>query len=476
MTSILTIAVMSLVVALTLSIVSSKYGTTFQASSWQESLQGAEAGVDIAMAALNTGDWTGWSTQNGTPPRGTPSGGSAAGGNPDSTHYNYIYPPALTHVGEGNNSVAICVTVDTGGLPLDQNGNQWFRIRSAGTTDVPGPARASSEKLDNRIRKVSLVTDRVSGAPVSGGKPRVSRYIEVVAQPIGSNLWARGITLKNQLTMSGGSYIDSFDSSDPFKSTNRQYDQTKRQAHGDIGILDSTGSDLQNLGVWGSLSYSGPPVKNTGGVTGTISTPYSATVNSVSDPVWTPDTSYVGGGVPNGGILTAGTKSNPRYYKINGDLQVAGGQSLHIVQQDTTADNTIYIWITGKLATSGSGLITQDANVKVIYYVDGDMEFSGSSFNNQYGVATGLQIFGVTPANGTTRQLTISGGGNFIAAVNAPAYIVKISGSASYSGALIGKSIDLSGSGGFHYDAALAKNGGPGASNYAFASWFEDVR
>src|ERR1700704_5595329 len=77
--AVLSLAILSLIAAGTLAVVSSKYNSTFQASSWQESLEGAEAGVDIAMAALAADSWTGWKQDNSsTPPRSAPSGSFSA--------------------------------------------------------------------------------------------------------------------------------------------------------------------------------------------------------------------------------------------------------------------------------------------------------------------------------------------------------------------------------------------------------------
>jgi hypothetical protein len=63
--------------------------------------------------------------------------------------------------------------------------------------------------------------------------------------------------------------IDSYDSSNPFKSATQsltyngvtysygQYDSTKRQSHGDVGTNSGTGSDLRSTYVYGNLSYRG---------------------------------------------------------------------------------------------------------------------------------------------------------------------------------------------------------------------------
>jgi len=96
-------------------------------------------------------------------------------------------------------------------------------------------------------------------------------------QPLTNSLWSRAITLRNDITMSGGGTIDSFDSSSPFKSTGGLYDPAKRQSNGSIATLNSgSNSDLKSTYVYGGLTYSGSPVKNTTNVQGTIATPRSA--------------------------------------------------------------------------------------------------------------------------------------------------------------------------------------------------------
>jgi len=151
---------------------------------------------------------------------------------------------------------------------------------------------------------------------------------------------------------------------------------------------------------------------------------------------------------------------------------VPGGQSLTITAANPAADNNyITIWVTGKLTTSGSGVINQDTNAKVTWIVDDDITVSGQSFNNAGGVASNLTIIGV----GTGNKATISGSGSFIGTLNAPGFDVTISGSGGFSGAMIANTLNISGGASFHYDEALATGASSGAvGNYAFASWFED--
>jgi hypothetical protein len=55
---------------------------------------------------------------------------------------------------------------------------------------------------------------------------------------------------------------------------------------------------------------------------------------------------------------------------------------------------------------------------------------------------------------------------------------VTISGSGSLVGAVIGKTLNISGGAGLHYDQHLANlwssGGGTSLANYSYASWFED--
>src|ERR1700730_1539502 len=293
--TVLTLAILSLIAAGTLAVVSSKYNAAFQASSWQESLQGAEAGVDIAMDALAANSWTGWNQVNSSPPpRSAPSGSFLTPtGRPTTTNYYFYQPPDLAHVGEGNNTIKMFITVDTAGMPLDNTQQQWYRIRATGTTDISGTPRASSEKLDNKLRRLSLFTDRITGASLlKQGQPKghAQRTIEVIAQPIVPNTpYANGLTMGKQIVLPGQgnpAVIDSFNSSDPTKSTSGLYDPAKAQHHANLATLNSTGSDFNGTPVWGNVTYSGPPIKGTSSVHGTIATPYNTAIPPVIDPSW----------------------------------------------------------------------------------------------------------------------------------------------------------------------------------------------
>jgi Tfp pilus assembly protein PilX len=476
-TALLTITIMTLICATSLYVASQNTSAGMQTASWQQALSGAESAVDQAFNALNmnasgtSGAWTNWKkVDSSSLPTTQPSGGSAATTPPPSNKYNYLIPSNITFQQgvEGNNSVSSWVTIDTAGLPLDNNGNQWYRVRATGSAAVPGPKRVSNQRLDDDLRKLSLIFDRKAGGTVSS--PVASRTIEAIAAPQTTNVSAYGIMLRNSINMKGSTHmvIDSFDSSNPNKSTLGQYDFTKQQSHGNVATVNSTGSNLNNQALYGSLAYSGPPVAGIGGVTGAISTPFNASLPATSDPSWIalPVNTYTG--VPPSGVLTAiglGPGALATHVKINGNFKTTGGAFTIL----GIPGSYIEIWVTGKFQTNST--LTQTNGVHVTWYVDGgNISTGGGSYVNLSGTALYTTFIGVG-----TGTVSIGGNSNFIAALNAPGYDITVNGSGDFSGSLAGNSLSMVGSGNIHYDEALSANGNNSLiANYAFASWFED--
>jgi len=448
-----------------------RYRYTMQSSSWTESLMISEAGADRAMAALNSGTWAGgWQTTSGT---GAPSGApSTSGSNTLSGTIQHLF------AGEDSRTAAVNVTVDAPSAMYGTTG-QWYRIRCVGTTSLPhtgtiGQEPTLTDSNGNKIshiymlRKFSFLNDVTSGL-VSA--PQVSRTVEVLAEPNTIKPFFESMTLESSLNMSGGGTIDSFDSTNPTMSTNGLYDPTKRQTNGNVGLLNSFGSDLKNTYVYGSLSYTGPEPANDGNVTGGETHPFSTTVNQVTDPTWTANSPLT---VVNGSATIAGgTISAPTRVKLS-SLNVPGGGVLNITQLASGAQTYVEIWVTGDFNTSGSGYISQQPNVHVTYYIDGSITTSGQSFNNQSNVAANNVIYGIGSSSTT---MTVSGAGTFIAAVYAPKYNITLSGAANFSGAFIANTLLISGGASMHYDASLKNlSTREGATGYSVGSWIEAAR
>jgi len=389
-----------------------------------------------------------------------------------------------THTGEGNDKVYAIVQVDNS--VIDGSGGKWMRIRSTGVTELPrlGLTGLEGSVLDSTgikrhggaLRKVRLTKDLTHGVLQV---PQLARTIEVMACPPGTGLYIRGLTVKNWIGMSGSAYTDSFDSGDPTKSTNGLYDVAKRQQHGDVAVNTSgNGSDLRNTFVWGNASSNGGTIANTTNVKGSVFNNFSTTINPVKDPTFasmnvTP--SVINN--PSGPVtLVGGPAGSPQNYKLSALTISQSANPLILAPSAPGVDSYVNIWVTGKTTVSGSGYILQQPGVHVKIYSDDEITISGGGILNQTNVAANLEVLGVDPASGGTNKATVSGSATFIGVLNAPQFAITISGTGAYDGAAIGLNATISGSGGFHYDEALSRLGGTGATSYQVASWVEDIR
>jgi len=527
--ALLTITILTMICATSLYITSQNANATTQTTSWQQALTGAEAAVDQGMNALDTNTWTGWYTITGPLPNAKPTDtATPATGKPTVGQYNYYVPPSLALQGEASNTMRMWVTIDPVASTFLSNNAQAYRVRATGVVGAPGPARVSNQKLDNDLRKISLRFDRNAGGTVA--TPQASRTIEVIAQPAAGSTSTVGIVSRKAFTMGGSSdFIDSFNSTNPFYSINGryvngqyvggQYDTTQppgsEGSNGNVGILDSTGSNLNNGGqIYGNLTYSGPAVQGkTKNVYGTISTPFNATVPSVSAPNW-PAASYSTAlpaaqgnvitikGDPNASPPT-GTPSNPLRYQVS-SIALSGNNHSIAIKSPTDSNgqplsgyDNVQIWVTGAAGagtvingvlysmsiTGNNSGITQDTNANVKLYVQGNIDIAGDGIVNQSNSAANLWIYGISPTDGSNPILQISGNGSFIGVVDAPDYNTTYDGSGSnggnntysFIGAVIANKLTIKGNGSLHYDEALNSllpNLGP--TTYSYASWFED--
>ncbi|HJT81843.1 MAG TPA: hypothetical protein VJ719_11650, partial [Chthoniobacterales bacterium] len=258
--ALITILVLLLVIGTIMVSTTNKYFTAYQWASWQEALQGAESGADIAMAELRkdvavtnnaagTLPWVGWNlgkykTVNGVKVRdtstyklvandGTYNDGNSGSGNNiavsvssllmgstpkfDFLTYNTTLSP---HQGEGNTNLKITVTVDAPASLTETNTQKrWLRVRTSGTTDLTGPARVSEEKLDNRLRKLGLLFDKVLSGQGEETDPnklkkQTTRQIELVAKPV--SLFSGALTAMVQIKGDDKGFLtDSYNSEDP---------------------------------------------------------------------------------------------------------------------------------------------------------------------------------------------------------------------------------------------------------------------
>ena len=442
--------VSSVVVGATLFEARNRFRASHHCGRWSQAGQAAEAGVEIALMSAQNNLWVsdGWTAAPGKP-------GTAA------ISKTFNLSNGVPNTGASN----VTVSVDK----ISAGNLNWLRLRSVGQADLSGGALAGIDRNDVLLRKVSLHRDRTTGQSLS--TPRATRVLEILAKPISP--YARASLSDRQFNMSGGT-IDSFDSSDPAKSTNRLYDLAKRQSNGDVGVNDTSGgSDLSGAYVYGDVAYSGPAITGTSGVQGTITTPFNDPIEAVVVPSWT-SVNATPNNINKSMTLTGGTKSSPARYKVS-SVALAGGDSLTLATHAAGSESYVEIWVTGEFKASGSSQVILKSGVHVTYYVEGDIHATGTTFVNESNVAENNIINAVNPPAGTARAVDFTGGGEFIGAINAPAYDFTLTGNANFSGAMIGKTLTLKGGANLHYDEALGRADLEGGG-YKVMSWTEPVR
>ena len=199
-------AVLIAVSASSFNIVQRKYRLVHQAASWHEALLSAEAGIELALNEIRR-------------PLYDPSGTPFSGWETDSTTYTLRHSPReLERTGEGGTTSYCMVTVDEPPV-LRRYDDQWFRIRSAGVSEVTGGALVAGNHADRRLRLLSLrVNNRATGASALLTRPQARRHIEAIVKPVhGFRLALFGV---NRIDLDNHNIlVDSYDSRDPNHSS-----------------------------------------------------------------------------------------------------------------------------------------------------------------------------------------------------------------------------------------------------------------
>ena len=237
----------------------------------------------------------------------------------------------------------------------------------------------------------------------------------------------------NGITISGGSYTDSYDSSTASYTAGSAGNLGSVCSNGAIGL--SGGSTVVNgdadTGPSGSFSASGGSH-----ITGSQNT-LAQNITEAAVNVGSAAT------VNNNASIPLTGKGNQAL--SGGAFSLNGGDSLSL------PPGTYYF---SSATISGGSTLTITG--QTIIYVTGNINFSGASLTNTTSLATNLQIYDM----GTT--VVLSGATQTYATIYAPtADITRSGGGSDFFGSMVGKSLTLSGGGGLHYDTSL---GGGGSS------------
>jgi len=131
----------------------------------------------------------------------------------------------------------------------------------------------------------------------------------------------------------------------------------------------------------------------------------------------------------------------------------------------TISPNT-RVYINNDFTITAQAVVYSGANV--ILYIGGDGSFAGQGIVNASALPSNLQIYGL----GTGTTFNFVGTSDFYGTVYAQGSSINLGGTNTYFGAVIGKTVNLSGTGQLHYDEALSTNGP--ISGYDIAYWQEN--
>jgi hypothetical protein len=496
-----------------------------QVRAWKESLEAAEAGGDMAFnelrkqlstdATVRASQWSGWTTSGTT----------------------YTSPQTTF----GNSNLITQTTVETfyfdaggafhTGANPDPNQNNWYRVRSKGTSPLPNLKRVGMDdtllqdgqnhfaafgstqmkditarsKGDSLLRKIDFQYDHFVStygpngdglnkalvAPVAA--PSISRRVEQVVTPVtpffDAAIKANGVFYG----LGSAAYIDSYDSRngpyDPTVKTNPSSPYYKDSRHGSIQINNSTATVKGS--IYGDVATNGGTVTygNPGTVYGTIDNNVPFTLPDYQMPDTTGWT-YIPPGVLPGQLpvsvtgnqsltpLAAGTSAAPNYYVIStlsGKLTVnqVAGQETYVSIRVNAGDVT--------------GGITVNTGVHLKVYFDYNFDTKNSNLvnnnpNSTNPSAANLQFYGISPprdANGDpirAQSITLESGnpGTLAATFYAPSADVIEKGNPDFIGAVVAKTFYANGNISWHYDRALNSEGE--LLDFRIASYVEDTR
>jgi len=266
------------------------------------------------------------------------------------------------------------------------------------------------------------------------------------------SLFSKAIASGGTVTLGGNVLVDGFDSHVGSYDTS-----TNRTATGGIAT-DSTAAGAVNIGkgnVYGTVTTGpGGTISIAGGAIGDVAW---NTSNSGIEPGWTNNNmnvSFPSNAPPSGGpflapTVTASGGSNIMYLGTGTKTLSAfsGSGSTPII----VTGNAV-LWVTGDFSLSGGGYVQILPGASLTLYVGGSASLSGGGVINGTGLAANFTLIGLSSNTG----VSFSGNADFVGTINAPQAAISLSGNAVVYGAVIGKTVSISGNPALHYDQALA--------------------
>lgn len=316
------------------------------------------------------------------------------------------------------------------------------------------------------------------------GEP-IERWINIKLQK--RSRFSTGLVAKDMIKFSGNNAsVDSYDSrrgAYTASSFANRFDRgTAGSASVEVNTFNLGNADIWGYAVIGTSDYSGLSVGNNGvvGPFGSTSvnydhvrTDFTANFDDEAHPA-----AYSGTGtynitaIKNNATLpratdlpkieTSGGVTTATYYYNIGSITLSGSDTLNIagnvvIRMTSSTGETISVTGNGAIAIADSTtLLPTSLNI----YTQSDVKIAGNGVSHN-GKPSAFMIWGTRPqSNSNVQSITVNGNGVLSGVVYAPNANISLHGggnSGNVYGAMIGKTVTVTGNSAFHYDEALAE-------------------
>ncbi len=298
------------------------------------------------------------------------------------------------------------------------------------------------------------------------------------------NTAIKGMLAKGSMNFGGNVVTDSFDSTDPTKSTGGTYDAAKKQANGYLGTNGKSAGVIRANGsvqLYGSVATGPTGTMNAIGGAKVGDTAWMAGGSSGVQPghsaddmnVYFPDVQvpFTGGySIPTvlSGLLSLIGGTNYTYSLGSGTYQMSSLDMSSSKAMMITGDAILYV--TGDVSLSGQAYIYIAPGASLNLYVGGSTSIGGKGVMNPSAQAKSFKYFGLP----TNTSVKFSGNSTFAGVIYAPNADLTMSGGGStdidFVGASTTSTVTMSGGYKFHYDESLANTTD---AFYVASSWDE---
>lgn len=317
---------------------------------------------------------------------------------------------------------------------------------------------------------VKVYVDNTS--PAAGARPKAvalaqvgsavlsasSRMIEVTLSR--RSYFANGIVARDSVRFSGtNTTVDSWNS-DPDNDAATApvpYSETVRADRGSIATLavENTAMLVNQADIWGYVATGGgaPEVGTQGSIRGAdtpedmqidparVTTDFSADLPLLTAPLDGTPLATVGD--------TLGTAGQATKWRV-ASLALNGNKTLTILGDVTL----VFTATTGDaLAVTGNASIIIPDGSSLTVYSESDLKIAGNGLANSNTRPATCRIYGTGDEG---QAVHLAGNGALKAVVYAPNAAVQINGNGDVMGAIVGRTVTLTGNAAFHYDESLA--------------------